>query len=37
MTMNVEELIKKIISCAYEVRLRLMPGFLESVYKKHCL
>ena len=37
MTMNVEELIKKIISCAYEVRLRLMPGFLESVYKKALL
>ena len=34
---NVEELIKQIIDCAYEVRLRLMPGFLESVYKKALL
>ena len=32
--MNTEDLIKQIINCAYEVRLKLMPGFLESVYRK---
>lgn len=31
--MNVEELIKKIIHCAYNVHLQLSAGYLESVYK----
>lgn len=31
--MDVEKLIKTIIDCAYNVRLQLGPGFLESVYK----
>ena len=30
-------MIKEIVSCAFEVRLRLKPGFLESVYKKALL
>jgi GxxExxY protein len=33
MKMDVEKLIKTIIDCAYNVRLQLGPGFLESVYK----
>lgn len=35
--METEELIKKIISCAYQVRLHLSAGFLESVYQKALL
>ena len=31
--MDVEKLIKAIIDCAYNVRIQLGPGFLESVYK----
>ena len=31
--MDVEKLIKTIIDSAYNVRLQLGPGFLESVYK----
>ena len=31
--MDIEELISTIIECAYNVRLQLGPGFLESVYK----
>ena len=30
--MNIEELIKQIIQCAYKVRTKLSAGFLESVY-----
>lgn len=32
--MNVEELITKIVQCAYNVRLQLSAGSLESVYQK---
>ena len=32
--MDLEKLIKTIIECAYEVRLALGVGFLESVYQK---
>ncbi|MCD8164854.1 MAG: GxxExxY protein [Bacteroides sp.] len=32
--METEELIKTIIQCAYNVRLHLAAGFLESVYQK---
>lgn len=32
--MNIEELITQIIQCAYNVRLQLSAGFLESVYRK---
>ena len=35
--MNVEELIKQIIQCAYNVRKELYAGFLESVYKNALL
>lgn len=31
--MDVEKLIKDIVQCAYNVRGKLSPGFLESVYK----
>ena len=31
--MDIEELIKQIIQCAYKVRLNLSAGFLESVYQ----
>ena len=31
--MDIEQLIKNIIDCAYQVRMELGPGFLESVYK----
>lgn len=31
--MDIEELIKTILDSAYQVRLSLGPGFLESVYK----
>ena len=30
--MNIEELIKQVIQCAYNVRMKLSAGFLESVY-----
>ena len=30
--MNIEELIKQIIQCAYKVRTKLSAGYLESVY-----
>lgn len=30
--MNIEELIKQIVQCAYNVRTKLSAGFLESVY-----
>lgn len=32
--METEKLIKAIIQCAYNVRLHLSAGFLESVYQK---
>ena len=32
--METEELIKAIIQCAYNVRIHLTEGFLESVYQK---
>lgn len=32
--MDIEELIRKVIQCAYNVRLQLSAGFLESVYRK---
>ncbi len=35
--MGTEELIKMVIECAYEVRMRLAAGFLESVYQKAML
>lgn len=35
--MGTEELIKVIIQCAYDVRVRLAAGFLESVYQKAML
>ncbi len=35
--MGTEELIKVIIQCAYDVRMRLAAGFLESVYQKAML
>ena len=31
--MNVEDLIKLIVQCAYNVRMQLSAGFLESVYQ----
>ena len=31
--MNIEDLIKQIVQCAYNVRMQLSAGFLESVYK----
>jgi GxxExxY protein len=31
--MEIERLIKIIIECAYQVRMQLGPGFLESVYR----
>ena len=30
--MNIEDLIKLIVQCAYNVRMKLSAGFLESVY-----
>ena len=30
--MNIEDLIKQIVQCAYNVRMKLSAGFLESVY-----
>ena len=35
--MNIEEAIKTIIHCAYNVRIHLSAGFLESVYQKALL
>ena len=35
--MDTEILIKKIIQCAYNVRMQLSAGFLESVYQKALL
>lgn len=35
--MNIEEAIKTIIQCAYNVRIHLSAGFLESVYQKALL
>lgn len=35
--MNIEEVIKTIIQCAYNVRIHLSAGFLESVYQKALL
>lgn len=32
--MEIEELIKTIIQCAYNLRIHLSAGFLESVYQK---
>ena len=37
---NINDLTKKILSCAYEVHTRLGPGLLESTYRTclaHCL
>ena len=31
--MNIEDLIKQIVQCAYNVRTKLSAGFLESVYQ----
>ena len=31
--MNIEDLIKQIVQCAYNVRMNLCVGFLESVYQ----
>ena len=30
--MNIEDLVKQIVQCAYNVRTKLSAGFLESVY-----
>ena len=35
--MNVEDLIKLIVQCAYNVRMKLAAGFLESVYRNALL
>ena len=35
--MNIEDLIKLIVQCAYNVRLNLSAGFLESVYQNALL
>ena len=35
--MNIEDLIKQIIQCAYNVRMKLSAGFLESVYRNALL
>lgn len=32
--MDIEDLIKTIIQCAYNVRIHLNAGFLETIYKK---
>lgn len=32
--MEIENLIKAIIQCAYNVRIHLAAGFLENVYQK---
>ena len=35
--MNIEDLIKQIIQCAYNVRMKLSAGFLETVYRNALL
>lgn len=35
--MNIEELIKLVVQCAYNVWMRLHAGFLESVYRNALL
>ena len=35
--MNEEDLIAKVIQCAYNVRAQLMAGYLETVYRKALL
>ena len=35
--MNIEDLIKLIVQCAYNVRMQLSAGFLESVYQNALL
>ena len=35
--MNIEDLIKQAVQCAYNVRMKLSAGFLESVYKNALL
>ena len=35
--MNIEDLIKQTVQCAYNVRMKLSAGFLESVYKNALL
>lgn len=35
--MDIENLIATIIQCAYNVRRKLLPGFLENVYKNAML
>lgn len=35
--MNIEELIKLVVQCAYNIRMRLPAGFLESVYRNALL
>ena len=35
--MDIEELIKQVIQCAYYVRMKLSAGFLESVYRNALL
>ncbi len=35
--MDIEELIKKVIACAVNIRRQLGPGYLESVYKNAML
>lgn len=32
--MEIENLIKAVIQCAYNVRIHLAAGFLENVYQK---
>ena len=35
--MDVEKLIKQVVQCAYNVRMKLSAGFLESVYRNALL
>ena len=35
--MNIEDLIKQTVQCAYNVRMKLSAGFLESIYKNALL
>ena len=35
--MDIEELIKTIMNCAYNIRRKLGPGYLESIYKNAML
>ena len=32
--MDIEELVKEIVDAAFQVKKRLVPGFLESIYEK---